>query len=26
MALPSGAGFDVVLDAGKVESQRVWKE
>ena len=24
MALPLGAGFDVVLDEGKIESQRVW--
>ena len=26
MALPMGAGFDVVLDEGKIEEQRVWKE
>jgi L-rhamnonate dehydratase len=26
MALPTGAGFDVVLDEGKIESQRVWKD
>jgi L-rhamnonate dehydratase len=26
MALPVGAGFDVVLDEGKIETQRVWAE